>query len=171
MLETADGVRGGVLRERAWPGVREQDARNGSVIDGAVGERVAEGGFEVCGRVALAQEQDLARAEGAVAREGGGKPREEGGRGGAHLLERGAQLVEIGDAGAVLPAAVDALRVDVLAGAARGERVARDDAQIGGVDEELVGRDAHGQDVGDLLVGHGVAIAFPGDEAVDAAEA
>ena len=62
-------------------------------------------------------------------------------------------------------------RRDVRAGAARRELVARDAAQVGGVDEELVLGDAHGQEVGHVLVRHGVAVAVPGDEAVDAAHA
>jgi hypothetical protein len=42
--------------------------------------------------------------------------------------------------------------------------VARDAREIGGVNEELALGDADGQDVGDVLVGDGVAVAVPLDE-------
>ena len=42
--------------------------------------------------------------------------------------------------------------------AAGGELVARDAGEVGGVDEELALGDADGQDVGDVVVGHGVAL-------------
>ena len=60
---------------------------------------------------------------------------------------------------------------DILAGAAWGQLVSRDAPQVGGVDEQLVLGDAHGQDIGDVLIGDSVAISIEGDEAVDGADA
>src|SRR5262249_57091860 len=80
------------------------------------------------------------------------------------------ELVEIDGAFAARGRVV-AGGVELVAGAARGELVAGDAAEVGGVDEQLALGDAHGQDVGHVLVGDGVAVAFPVDEAVDAANA
>lgn len=90
LLETAEGLFGDVLGERAGPGAGEQDARDRGVLECAVGERVAEGGFEIVGRVAFAQQQDLPGVVSAVAGHRGGERLEEGGRAGPHLLEGGA---------------------------------------------------------------------------------
>lgn len=49
--------------------------------------------------------------------------------------------------------------------------MASDAAEIGGVDEELALSDADRQEVGDVVVGDGVAIARPVDVAIDAADA
>ena len=89
LLEAAEGLLGDILCESAGPGAGKQDARNGGVLEGAVGERVAEGAFEVVGGVALAQQEDLARVVGAVARHGDGELLEEGVGLRPHLLEGG----------------------------------------------------------------------------------
>jgi hypothetical protein len=50
LLETSEGVLGDVLGERARPGARKQDARDGLVLEGAVGECMTESGLDVvCG--------------------------------------------------------------------------------------------------------------------------
>ena len=133
---------------------------------------VAERGVDVGGVVALAQEQDLARVVAPT-------------RGGPALLEAGRrrrrarpcsskatrELVEI-DGALALAAAGGGRRDRACRPAPRGASSWRAmQREVGGVDEELVLGDAHRQDVGDVLVGHGVAVAVPGDEAVDVADA
>src|ERR1035438_10205335 len=88
----------------------------------------------------------------------------------AHSLEGDVELVEI-DGALALGGRMEAGRVELEALPAGGELVARNATQVGRVDEELTLRDAHGQDVGHVVVGNGVAIAIPIDEAVDAAYA
>jgi hypothetical protein len=46
--------------------------------------------------------------------------------------------------------------------------VARDAPEVGRIDEQLALRDAHGQDVGHVLVRDGVPVALPIHEAIDA---
>lgn len=88
----------------------------------------------------------------------------------AEACEHGGELVEIDRA---LPPGwlVEASRISFRTGAARRELLARDALEIGGVNEELTLGNADGQDVGDMLVGDGVAVALPLDEPVDAGEA
>src|SRR5262249_14783449 len=87
----------------------------------------------------------------------------------AEALERGGELVEID--GALAPRGRMVTRwIELVAGTARGELVARDATEVGGVDEQLALGGAHGQDVGHVLVGDGVAVAVPVDEAIDAAD-
>jgi hypothetical protein len=170
LVETPRGVIGDVLGEPARRRARGEDAGDGLLLEGTEGVGMAERAVEVGGGEALAQEQDLARVVARLPRRMGAEQAGEEGRGHrAHLLESGAQLVEVDDAAA--PRLVRAGRGDVRAGAARRELVARDAAQVGGVDEELMLRDAHGQEVGHVLVRHGVTVAVPRDEAVDAAHA
>ncbi len=170
LVETTRGVLGDVLGEPARRRARGEDAGDGLLLEGTEGVGMAERAVEVGGGEALAQEQDLARVVARLPRRMGPEQTGEKGRGHrAHLLESDAQLVEVDDSAA--PRLVRARRRHVRAGAARRELVARDAAQVGGVDEELVLRDADGQEVGHVLVRHRVAVAVPRDEAVDAAHA
>jgi len=66
---------------------------------------------------------------------------------------------------------VVAARVELEAATARSELMASDAGEIGGVHEQFGLSDAQGQDVGDVGVGDGIAIAVPIDKAIDAAEA
>jgi len=170
LVEATRGVLGDVLGEPSRGRARGEDAGDGLLLEGAEGKGMAERAVEVGGGEALAEEEDLS---GVVTGElGRGRAHEAGeeGRGqGPHLLEGHPQLVEVDHT--TPPRLVRARRRDVRAGAARRELVTRDAAQVGGVDEELVLRDADGQEVGHMLVGHGVAVAVPRDEAVDAAHA
>lgn len=61
--------------------------------------------------------------------------------------------------------------VELETGATRAELVARDAAEIGGVHEQLVLLDPDRQEVSDVVVGGGVEVAAPGNEAVDGADA
>lgn len=88
----------------------------------------------------------------------------------SHLLEGLGELIEIGNALA-LRRGMDPRRIDLHAGAASGDLVMGRKGEIGAVDEELVLGDAHGQDLGDVVVWDGVLIPVPGDEAVDGADA
>lgn len=169
VVEAARGVFGDVLGERARLSARGEDARHGVVVEGAVRARVAERGAQVVGRVAGAQEQELAGVVAGEARRRGGEAGEEGGGVLAHVVEGLAQLVEVG--AVPVPWRVDPLRVDVEPRAPPRQLVARDAAQVGGVHEELALRHAHRQDVGHVVIRHRVLVAVPGDEAVDGADA
>ncbi len=130
---------------------------------------MGERGAEVGGGVALAQEQDLASVVAGEAALGGGEAGEEAGSVEADV---GEGLLDLGEVGAAaIPGWVDELRIDVHPSAARREFVARHEPEIGGVDEELVLGDADREDLGDVVVGDGVAVAVDGDEAVGAADA
>ena len=69
-FESARGVLGDVFGEGAGGGAGGEDAGDGVVVEGAEGVGVAQGADEVGGRVALAQQQDLARVIGRQARLG-----------------------------------------------------------------------------------------------------
>jgi hypothetical protein len=131
---------------------------------------VRERGVEILGGVAGAQQEDAARLVPPDARRPRAQQPEEGGTARAQTFERDGELIEIEGALAARRR-VEAGGVELVPGAARGELVAGDAGQIGRVDEQLALRDAHRQDVGHVVVRHGVAIARPIDEAVDAAHA
>jgi hypothetical protein len=167
-FEPTRGVLGDVLVERARQGARGEDALDGGVVPRTERRGVAERAIDLVGGIALAQEQDLARLRAPDARWAEAHQTEELGGVLAHVVEREVELVEV-DGTASLWRGVESGRVELEAGAARAELVARDAPQVGGVHEQLALRDAHGQDVRDMVVGNGVVIACPGDEAVDAA--
>lgn len=130
---------------------------------------MGERGTEVGGGVAFAEEQDL---PGVIAGEAALRGDEAGEEAGAVEADVGEGLLDLGEvSAAAIPGRVDELRVDVHAPAARRELVARHETEVGGVDEELVLGDADGEDLGDVVVGDGVAVAVHGDEAVGAADA
>lgn len=169
LVEPACSLLGDVLGEATRGGARGEDALDGQVLEGAEGARVGEGGAEVGGGVALAQEQDLA---GVVAGEAALRGGEAGEEARPIDADAGEGLLDLGEVGAAaIPGRVDELRVDVHAAAARCELVARDEPEVGGVDEELVLGDADGEDLRHVVVGYGVAVAVDGDEAVGAADA
>lgn len=157
---------GDVLIEGAGHALGGQDPLDGGVAKRAVGGCVREGFVELIGSVALAEEQDLSdlcaphpcAAEADEAEELGGAL--------AHRLEGEPDLLEV-DGAPSLGRRMEPSGVDLEAGSARAELVARDQAQVGGVDEELTLGDPHRDKVGDVLVRDGVAIATPVDEAVD----
>jgi len=101
---------------------------------------VGQGGAEVGGGVALAEEQDLAGVVAGEAALRGGETGEEAGAVGAHV---GEGLLDLGEICATaIPRGVDELRVDVHASTAQGQLVARNEPEVGSVDEELVLGDA-----------------------------
>src|SRR5262249_3357697 len=130
----------------------------------------AQGKVEVGRAEALAQQKDLARLVSPDPRRPCAHEAEEARRVLPHVLESDAELAEVDRA---LPARsrVQPRGIEPLPFAAGREFVARDAGQVGGVDEELALRDADRQDVGDVVVGHGVGVAFPGDETIDGADA
>ncbi len=79
-----------------------------------------------------------------------------------------AQLVEIGTAPRWQR--VVTRQRGVVAGTLDPQFVASDQMEVGGVDEQLGLRDPDGQKLRHVLVGQGVAVALPGDEALDIAE-
>lgn len=170
LLEPARGVVGDVLVERPRRGAGLEDSLDGAVLERTEAGGVSERAIEVSGVEPPAQEEDLSgvMAPGAC-RPGAQEPEESCGAV-AEAGERCGELVEIDWA---LPPGglVEAGGVSFRTGAARRELVARDAREIGGVNEELALGNADGQDVGDVLVGDGVAVALPLDEPVDAGEA
>ena len=169
-FEPSRGVLGDVLVERARQGARGEDALDGGMVARAERRGVAERAFDLVGGVALAQEQDLARLRAPDPRWPEAHQAKELGGVLAHVVERDVELVEV-DGTASLRRRVEPGGVELEAGTARTELVARDAPQVGGIHEQLALRDAHGQNVSDMVIGNSVVIAGPGDEAVDAAYA
>ena len=162
------GLEAHVLGEAARGGAGREDALDGAVLESAKRAGVGEGPVEIGGGVALAQEQDAPPVVAGVAALRRGEPGEEAG---AVVAEVGEGLLDDAQVGAAaVPGRVDVLRIDVDAAAAGRELVARDQAQIGGVDEELVLGDSDREDLGNVVVGDRIAIAVDGDEAVDGAD-
>ena len=169
--DAARGLLGDVLVERAGRGAGGEDALDGVVVEGAEARGVARARRR-------GRRWRSARAAGGSGAPGG--PRRRGGPAlmrrkkraacSPMLLEGDAELVEVDGA---LPAGprVEPGGVEPEPLAAGRELVARDAGEVGGVDEELALGDADRQDVGDVVVGDGVGVALPGDEAVDGAEA
>ena len=62
-------------------------------------------------------------------------------------------------------------RIDLEMAPPLGELVCGDTLEVGRVDVQLMLGDAQRQDVGDVLVGHGIPVAAVVDEAVDGAGA
>lgn len=168
--DAADSLLGDVLVEGARGGASGEDARDSVGVEGAKAGGVAESGVEVGRRVALAEEQDLARLMSPDAHRSPAHELEEGGGVLSHLLEGDAELVEI-DRALASRGRVQSGGVELEPESARRELVARDTGQVGGIDEELSLSDADRQQVGDMVVGDRVGVALPGDEAVDGAEA
>lgn len=88
----------------------------------------------------------------------------------AHLLEGRADLVET-DGWASALISVEAQWIELQPAAARDQLVSRNALEVGGVHEELALGDADRQEIGDVVVGNGVAVSLPVYEAVDAAQA
>lgn len=167
LLEPARGVVGDVLVERPRRGAGLEDPLDGAVLERTEARGVSERTIEVSGVEPLAQEEDLSgvMAPGAC-RPGAQEPEESCGA----IAEAGKHCGELVEIDRALPPGglVEASRISFRTGAARRELVARDAVEIGGVNEELTLGNADGQDVGDVLVGDGVAVALPLDEPVDA---
>lgn len=169
-LDALSGCLSDVLVERAGAMPGRQDALDGLDVERAVPNGAPKGCVETVGFVALAEQQN---APGCVTPEtltSRAEALEELGGVFAHLFESGAKLVEI-SGGSALGAGVKAVGVEGLCSATRSELVARDATEIGGVDEQLALRDAYREQIGDVVVGHGVPVALVVDEAIDAAEA
>jgi hypothetical protein len=143
---------------------------DGAVLEGAEPRCMSERGVEIVGGVAGAQNEDAPCLVSPDARGPGGEQPEEHGGTLAHALERSGELVEI-DGALAAGRWMVAGGVELRARASRGELMARDAPEVGRVDEELALGDAHGHDVGHMLVGDGVPVTLPVDEAVDAAHA
>lgn len=167
--EAASRLLGDIFLEAARTADGREDLANGVGSQGAVASSAVEGADDIFGIEAGAKAEDEARLMKIQPRRGLAHELEELGGTLAHALECPAQLVGIGGR-AMSRGWVKAVRVELEALSAGGKLMASDAAQIGAVDEQLVLGDAHGQDVGDMVVGHRVAIALPVDEAVDAAD-
>jgi hypothetical protein len=167
-LELVGGGPGGVLVEAPHRGAGDEDALDGAVLEGAVGQGMRQRADEVCRVEAGAERQDAPGVVPGRSRQGLLQCGEEARRGIAKLCEGTAQLIEVraavGQAGPV------AGKRRVLAGATRLELVARDAGQVRLVDPQLLLGHPHRQDLGDVLVGQGVAIAIPGEVALDVAQ-
>lgn len=87
----------------------------------------------------------------------------------AHLREGVLELLKIGG-GTATRGAMKVHRVEVEASTLGRELMLGNEAEVGGIDEEFLLSDPHREDLGDVVVGHGVAITVPGDEALDVGE-
>ena len=162
-------VFGDVLGERARRGAHLEDAGDGAVLEGAEALCVPHREGEVVARVALAQQQNLPCLIAPLPRAEALQTEEEFLRVVAEVLEGRAQVIEVG--AATVGRAVHRRGRDVDASAARRELVAHQELDVGRVDEELALGHADGQEVVDGVVGDGVSVAIPRDEAVDGADA
>jgi len=171
LLDPTGGLLSDVFVEGAWLRARSKDPLDGGVLEHAEAVGVPERSVELLGRVALAQQHDPARLPRPCARSAGAQLAEEVGSPLAHAPESDAELVSIDRIFVSLGDGMKTRGIELEGCTARRELVARDTPQVRGVDEELALRDAHRQDVGDVLVRDGVLIARPRNEAVDAAYA
>ena len=152
LLEAARGVLGDILVERAGYRARLEDALDGAVLERTEPRGVREGGVEIRGRVACAQDEDDTRLVAPDPRRPRAEQPEERRPARPQTVEDGSELIEIHGALAARRR-VQALGIELEAGAARRELVTRDARQVGGVDEQLALGDADGQEVGDVVVG------------------
>lgn len=167
VFEFVGGGLGDVLLEPARVGARLQDSLDAIVLQGAIAERVRERLEQVRCVVCPAQKKYVAGMVASRAWQAfleGGK---EGGGGLTELCEGAAQLIEVRSAVGMRRPVTGQDRA--LLSTATTKLVSRDAGQVGLVDEELVLGDAHWQDLGDIIVGQRVPVAFPGDEALDVA--
>ena len=126
------GGLGDVLVERARHRACRKDALDRCVLERAERSGVAEREVDRVGGITLAQEQDLAGLGGPDAWRSQAHEAKEFGGVVAHVGERDAELVEI-DRALALCRRVKPCRVE--AQAPRRELVARDTAEIGGIDK------------------------------------
>lgn len=170
LFESTSRLLGDVLVERPWRRARLDDALDGCVLERAEARGVGERSVDVGGAEPGAKEENAARLVAPNAWRAGAQQTEEGGSALAHALECAGEAIEI-DRTLSARRWMETGRIELEPRASRRELVARDAGEVGGVDEQLALRDAHGEDVGDVVVGDGVTVALPVDEAVDAAEA
>lgn len=169
-LEAAGGFFRDVFVERTRPVSRLKDSQDGLVAERSEAEGVPERRVDILGGVTLAQEQDAPGAVAPLARGCGAEPPKELCGVLAHLLEGRANLIEV-DGRASAITSMETLRIDLQATSSWSELVGCNALEIGGVHEELALGDAYGEQIGDVVVGNGVAICLPVDKAVDVAEA
>ncbi|XXT55491.1 hypothetical protein WMF28_23400 [Sorangium sp. So ce590] len=168
--DAPDGVLGDVLVERARRRAGGEDAPQRVGIEGAKALRAPQRRVEIGGRISLAQEQDLPRLMRPDPRRTRAHEAEEACGVLTHLLEGGAEHLEVD--GALAPRRrVQAGWIELEPLAAWSQLVTRDAGEVGAIDEELVLRDADRQEVGDMIVGYRVGVSLPGDEAIDGADA
>lgn len=158
-FEAASGFVCDVLVQGTGGGARSEDARDGFVLESTKAEGVTESAIEIGGGVTLTQEQDLPSMKAAEAGLSDRERLKERGARLAHLLEGGGELREIGHAFST-EWRVQPLGVELEMRATRGELVLRDAAQVRGVHEQLALGDAYRQEIGDVVVGHGVLVAL-----------
>ena len=128
------GGLGDVLVEGARRRACREDALDRCVLERAERRGVAEREVDRVGGITLAQEQDLAGLGGPDAWRSQAHEAKELGGVIAHVGERNAELVEI-DRAPALRRRVKPCGVEAQAQAARRELVARDTAEVGGIDE------------------------------------
>lgn len=168
--DAVHGLLGDVFVERSRARAGCKDALDGACVEGAKARGVAERGVDVGGREALSQEQDLTCLVSPVSRRSRAHQAKEARGMLAHVFEGDAKHVEV-DRCLSLRSWVESGGIEPESLAARGELVACNAGQVGGVDEELLLGDADGEEIGDVVVGDGVGIPFPSDEAIDGADA
>lgn len=142
---------------------------------GVVGKRSEACGMTECridivGRVALAQRQNAASVVAPLSRGSNTELTNELSGVVSHLLESSAELVGL-DRGATDSVSMEALWVESLAESSGDQLVHGDAHQVSAIHEQLSLGDADGQDVGDVVVWDGVAIALPIDVAIDVTQA
>ena len=171
VVDAFRGVLGDVFLEGPRTAAPGEDALDGRRVERPEAGGVREGVVDIAAVVACAEQENLAGVVRPDARRVRcGKHRQECGGAVAHLLEGGAELVDV-DGGLASGARMQAERVDLLAAATRAKLVAREAGEARPVDEELRLRNAQREEVGHVVIGDGVPVSHPLDVAVDAAEA
>jgi len=169
-LKSPRGVFGDVFVESPGDGACLEDALYGVVVEGAETSGVCERGIEVLRLEAGAQDEDTAGVMGPDARRPGAHQAEERGAALTDAVEGAGELVEIESALAPRRR-VETLGIDHAPRATGSELVTSNALEVGTVDDELALGDAHGEQIGDVVVADGVPVALPIDEAIDAADA
>src|SRR5437879_4095966 len=129
---------------------------------------MGERGDQVVGRVEFAQQKDLARVVGAQTSAVTFQADEKVRSGIAEIRESRAKMVEIN--AAAVGRTMQLQRIEVVSRTSLGQLVARDYAKIRCIHKQLALRDAHRQQVVEIVERNRVPVAVPAHEAVDAAD-
>lgn len=133
-----------------------EDAFDSRKVDSTERGGSAEREVDVGRGIAFTQQENLPGLLCPGARHTDAHQLEELGRALSHVAEGDVDLIQV-DRGLSLRRRMKSGRVERQSRASWRELMTRDAAQVCSIDKELALRDAHGQEIGDMVVGHGVA--------------
>lgn len=123
-----------ILIQATRQGARSEDALNRGMLEGAKRRRVLEREVDLLRRVSFPQEQDLSRQHAPRTRGAAAQEVEKARRALAHVGKGDGKLIDV-DGALSMESRVDACWVQLHAGAPWGQLVARDTAEVGGIDK------------------------------------